>query len=445
MKQHSCWAAVFGLGLLLGVGRPARGQERLSYGACVERAFQQNLQLKRALLDLEVATAQLKLQKADRLPTLNGVVRNNNSVGRSVDPLTNGFINRQFNSVSGTVNSSVYLFEGLKTVNAIKAAKQQVEQNSSQVQAVKNDIMVEVALVYIRINYLLELIKSQQQQVQASAQLVSLTKLKLNAGRVAASALFKMMAQQATEQVGLVSSQNELTLAYLDLRQILNAKPTENLQIAPLTNSGGLAGFDMHTTFRENLELAVEAQPALAAKRHNAYRLYNQIDVARADKLPSVQLTGALGSNYSNTNQHFDFGSQLNNNMYYGTGIVLSLPLFNSFRNNMVIRESRLRYEQGLLDADIERNRLTRVIQQAITDAEAAHQSWEAAVKAEEFARKSFEADNLKYQYGTISVFELNQTKAVFLNAQTDLFKAKYELILRSKLVGFYQGLPLML
>ena len=438
------WAVGF-LGLLLSLASPSRGQEGLSYAACVDRAFQQNLQLKRALLDLEVATLQLKLQKTDMLPKLNGVVRNNSSVGRGVDPLTNEFINRRFTSLTGTVNSSVYLFEGLKTAHSIKAAKQQVEQNSSQVQALKNDIMVDVALVYMRINYLLELTKSQQQQLDASAQLVSLTKLKFNAGRVPASALYKMLSQQATEQVVLVQSQNELTLAYLDLRQLLNTSPEEEVLIAPLVAGRDLLEADFQALTREETAYAIEAQPALAAKRHAASQLYHQIAVARSNKLPSLQLTGALGSNYSNTNQDFAFRNQLNNNMYYGTGIVLSLPLFNSLRNNLSIRESRLRYHQGLLDADIERNRMSRVVQQAITVAQAARQSWDAAQKAEEYARKSYDADNLKYQYGTISVFELNQTKAVYLNAQTDLFKAKYELILRSKLVAFYQGLPLAL
>ncbi|WP_159451990.1 TolC family protein [Hymenobacter roseosalivarius] len=430
--------------MLLLIVRQGKGQQVLPYEDCVKRALQQNLLMKRALLDLEASTVRLKTQKADMLPRLNGSLRNNNSVGRSVDPLTNEFINRKFNSVSGSAGSSVYLFQGFKTANAIKAAKQEVEQNTDQLQALKNDITVDVALVYIRINYLLELIKSRQQQVESSADLVRLTRLKLKAGRVSESALYKLLSQQATEQLNLVNSQNELSLAYLDLRQILNAPPLDEILIKPLTYNS-LAEIDFQAPIIEEVITAVEAQPALMAKQHNAARLYHQIAVIRADKYPSLQLTGSLGSNYSNTNEVFDFRRQFNNNMYYGTGLALTIPLFNSFRYNLLIRESRLRYQQSLLDSDIERNRLTKVVQQAIADAQAANQSWNAARKAEEFARKGYEADLLKYRYGTISVFELNQAKTTYVNAQTDLFRAKYELILRSKLVGFYQGRPLVL
>jgi outer membrane protein len=430
--------------LLLIIARPGHGQTVLAYADCVERAFQQNLQLKRALLDWEAATVLLKIKKADILPTLNGQVRNSNSVGRSIDPLTNNFINSQYSSVSGTAYSAVYLFQGFKTANSIKAAKQEVEQNVNQTQALKNEIMVDVALVYIRINYLLELIKSQQQQVKLSEHLVGLTRLKLSAGRVPASALFKLQSQQATEQLNVVTSQNELSLAYLDLRQLINAQPTEDIVISPLSDNT-LSNINFQTPAREEVAQAVETQPALVAKRHNAARLYHQIAVARADKYPSLQLTGSLGSDYSNTNLEYNFSNQINNNMYYGTGLVLSIPLFNSFRNNLLVRQSRLRYQQGLLDTDIERNRLTKVVQQAVYDAGAASQSWDAAQKAEEFARKSYEADNLKYELGTISVFELNQTKTAYLSAQTNLFRAKYELILRSRLVEFYKGLPMAL
>lgn len=438
------WPSFALLMLLLSIAWPSTGQERLSYADCVERAFQQNLQLKRARLDREMAAIGLKLQKVELLPSLSGVVSNNNSVGRSVDPLTNEYINSRFNWVSGSLNSSVYLFEGFKTANSIKAAKQAIEQNTNQIQAVKNDIMVDVALIYIRINYLQELIKSRQQQVEASAHLVNLTKLKLNAGRVPASALFKLQSQQATEQLNVVTSQNELSLAYLDLRQLINAKPADDVSIEPLDNSE-LPGLNFRTPANEEVAHAIESQPALLAQRHNAARLYHQIAVAQASKLPTLRLSGSLGSDYTSTNVEVPWRNQLANNRYYGTGLVLSLPLFSSFRNNLLIRESRLRYQQGMLDADIERNRLTRVVQQAIADAETARQSWYAARKAEEFARKSYEADNLKYEYGTVSVFELNQTKTTYLNAQTDLFKAKYELLLRAKLVAFYQGQPFML
>lgn len=441
LKQWAVWASC--VAVLL-AGRAAHAQQRLTYADCVERALRQNLQLKRALLDVEAATVRLKLQKTRLLPQVGGVVRNNLSVGRSIDPLTNGYVDRRFNSVTGGISSGVYLFEGFKTANAIKAAKQEVAQSTDQLQAIKNDVTVEVALAYMRINYLLELINSRQQQVEASAHLVALTKLKVNAGRVSESALFKVQAQQATEQLDVVNSQNELALAYLDLRQLINAPPTESLVFAPLEYPKALES-EFRPPAPEEVVRTIEAQPALLASRHSAMRLYHQIAVARAEKLPALQLTGTLGSNYSNTNQTYDFRNQFNNNLFYGTGLVLSLPLFNGFRSNLLVRESRLRYQQGLLDVDIERNRITRVVQQAIADADAARQSWATARKAEEFARKSYEADQLKYEYGTISVFELNQSKAVYVNAQTDLFKAKYELILRTRLVGFYQGTALVL
>jgi outer membrane protein len=441
--QSKGWAFVVLVGLLLLV-REGKAQQVLSYEDCVKLALQQNLQLKRTLLDLEASIVRLKVQKADMLPRLNGSLRDNNSVGRSIDPLTNEFINRKFNSVSGSVGSSVYLFQGFKTANAIKAAKQEVEQNTDQLQAVKNDITVDVALIYIRINYLLELIKSRQQQVELSADLVRLTRLKLKAGRVSESALYKLLSQQATEQLDLVTSQNELNLTYLDLRQIINAQPLDEILIKPLAYNS-FTEIDFQAPITEQVISAVEAQPALMAKQHNAARLYHHIAIIRADKYPSLQLTGSLGSNYSSTNEVADFRRQFNNNMYYGTGLALTIPLFNSFRYNLLIQESRLRYQQSLLDADIERNRLTKVVQQAIADAQAANQSWNSARKAEEFAHKSYEADLLKYRYGTISVFEFNQSKTTYINAQTDLFRSKYELILRSKLVGFYQGRPLVL
>lgn len=64
----------------------------------------------------------------------------------------------------------------------------------------------------------------------------------------------------------------------------------------------------------------------------------------------------------------------------------------------------------------------------------------EATTKAFDFARKSFEADALKYELGKINSTEFNVTKTNYKNAQAELIRAKYELIFTNGLVHFYLG-----
>jgi outer membrane protein len=444
-KSPRRWLRLAGqllLPLLLLQGRAGWAQAELSYPDCLQRALQDNVQVKQYQVDLELAQVQLQTKRAGLLPIVTGLARNNTSTGRSVDPLTNQFVDRRFSSVTGAINGSVFLFDGLATINAIKTAKQEVRQNTSELQALRNDLTIDVAVAYTRINFLQELLRSRQQQVEASALLISLTRLKLAEGTVAENVLYKLLSQQATEQLDVVNTRNDLAGAYLELRQLMNVQATDSIRVrTPAATRQLPAAFAAPAAVE--VTAAVEAQPALAARQYAAAAQYYQIAVSRANRLPTLQFTGNLGSNYSNTSLLYDFNAQLNNNMTYGVGFVLTVPLFNRLNFGLLVKESRLRYQRRLLEVDQERNRLTKVIAQAVNDARAASLGWQAADKAEEYARRSYATDQLKYEHGTISVFELTQSKLAYTNAQTDLYKAKYEFLLRSGLVAFYQGQPL--
>jgi outer membrane protein TolC len=77
---------------------------------------------------------------------------------------------------------------------------------------------------------------------------------------------------------------------------------------------------------------------------------------------------------------------------------------------------------------------------QAISDTKASSKKQEAATIAFKYAQKSYESDRLKYELGKININELNTTKTNYQNAQSELIKAKYELILNTALIRYYLG-----
>ena len=61
----------------------------------------------------------LKQAKANLLPDLNGSFNYGFNQGRSVDPITNGYINQRLASSGVSLNSGVILFNGLRLQNLI--------------------------------------------------------------------------------------------------------------------------------------------------------------------------------------------------------------------------------------------------------------------------------------------------------------------------------------
>ncbi|WP_230848075.1 TolC family protein [Myroides odoratus] len=87
----------------------------------------------------------------------------------------------------------------------------------------------------------------------------------------------------------------------------------------------------------------------------------------------------------------------------------------------------------------MEKNRLIKVLSQANNDLVASKEKLKSAYSALLFAQKSFEADQLKYEYGKISLTELLLTQKDYFNSQGELIKAKYEYVYNKGVIRFYR------
>ena len=87
------------------------------------------MNVRNAELSEEITKYQQKGTITKLLPTISGSVSNNYSWGRGIDPSTNTFVNQEFKSYSGGLNSDINLFSGFQNINSIKLAKQEIESN----------------------------------------------------------------------------------------------------------------------------------------------------------------------------------------------------------------------------------------------------------------------------------------------------------------------------
>ena len=164
-----------------------------------------------------------------------------------------------------------------------------------------------------------------------------------------------------------------------------------------------------------------------------------ELSISRAGLWTKLEMGMYFGSAYSNSNL-YDFNQQIGNNKNYGINFSLSFPLFNKLETRYKIKASKLAYEQSLIKTEIEKNNLSKIVQQAINDANTSLLKFRSAEKAFEYAYKSFEADNLKFELGKININEFSITKNNYINAQAELIKTKHEHFYNVRLIDFYMN-----
>lgn len=412
-------------------------QKVLSFEDCLNIAFENNLSLKNANISEQISNYQLTNSKTKLLPSINASVSNNYSWGRGIDPNTNTYINQEFKSFNGGVGSNLILFNGFSNLTAIKLAKQEVELNKTTVQKIKNEITIDIASKFTTILYLQEIVKSNQEQLLSTQKQLQLIETKFEQGYVAESEVFKIKSQKASEELTLVNNQNLVSTNILDLKQLLNMSLDEEIKlITPVEKL-----FSKLETVSKNSAIisnAVTKNPSYLISKISQQKSKLNISSAKSSIFPTLSTGFNWGSAYSNSNQLQNFSEQFRNNRSYSLNVTLSIPVFSQLSNHYKIKENKLNYEKSVIDTQIEENRLSKVITQAINDANASFIKYEASLSNLEFSQKSYEADQLKFDLGKISTNELLITKNSFVNAQSQLIQSKYELLYNQALVNFY-------
>ena len=414
-------------------------QEKLTYKDCVNLAVKNNLSIKSASISEKIAVYKFRTNVGQLLPVITGNVDNKYSWGREIDPTTNTFIDDNLKAYTGNVTGLLTLFSGFYNLKLIKSAKQEVEINKALQQKIQNEITIELSQKFIEILYFQELIIANKEQILGSEKQLEFAKLKFDSGVIAESEVFKIQSQKASEELVLVTNQNRLNLNEIELKQLINIpleRKIELIKPAFLVSEKS----KLEENEYEITKKAVAINPSYSMNKWIENKAKTEIALARSAKMPILNLKYTYGSNFSDSDPLVSYNDQINNNLASVLKLSLIVPIFNQFETTFKIKQNKLNYEQAKLETKMEENRLSKVILQAINDAKASIKKQETSTIAFEFAKKSYEADLLKYELGKINSNDFNFTKSNYKNAQVELINSKYELLFNTGLINFYLG-----
>ncbi|MBQ4168264.1 MAG: TolC family protein, partial [Bacteroidales bacterium] len=133
----------------------------------------------------------------------------------------------------------------------------------------------------------------------------------------------------------------------------------------------------------------------------------------------------------------------LEKNFSQYVGLSLRVPIFQRFsvRNN--VKNARIGLINQELQLENARKSLYKEIQQAYYNAVAAQAKCKSSLAAAQSAEQAFVLTREKYDNGKANVTEYNDSRARYLEAQSNYLQARYEAVYQEKLLDFYRGQPL--
>lgn len=411
---------------------------RLNLVKAVDIALQNNLSIKSSEVGLSNAKLSLQQAKNNQLPGMTANIGQASSYGRSLNPFTNTYDPRNINYNNIGLNANVTVFNGGQLRNTIAQNDYAVKASAEDLQAIKDNISLQVALGYLNILNAEDQLAIAKTQTEITKLQIERTQKLVNAGSVAITNLLDLRAQLANEEANVVNFQSTLDINRLTLIQLLNDSSIQQVELeriqVPVPNSKNL-----EVSVGDVYQKAIELQPAIKSADFRVMSAGKQIEVAKAFMLPSLSLGSSWSANQSNalSTGYFD---QLNNTQNKVISLNLSIPIFTRFSNRTRVLQANLQKVNAEIEASRARQTLRQNIEQAYVNMSNSAKKYEASVVQVAALEESFRASESKFSAGTIDFVSYSLQKTNLDKAKLALVQNKYDYVFKTKVLDFYQG-----
>ena len=458
----------------------AQADGRWSVQECIDYAMNKSIPIKQARLYVSSYQATLFQSKAGLFPTVNGQLGYGYSTGRILNQTTYQYEQGSQQYLNPSLNLNFNLFRGLQQQNTIKQNKLNVVAYQFDADNAQNTVVLNIINYYLQILNSKEQVEVAKNQIKVSQEQVDRTDKLVKAGSKPETDLYDLKSQLANDELSLVTAENSLRFAKLNLMQQINLPYTDNFDI-----EGVQLNDPTEETYNEKpqqiYDIAQASQPNVKAADARIESNGLAIAVAKGGLYPTLNLQASLSSQYSNRTLKTVFGQPTNLTQTIGyvngdqampvlyttqtiprtseaysvsdqfkdyyqkyVGLNLNIPIFNAWQTRTRIVTASINKQQAELTSQNTRVQLRQTIEQAYNDMVAAAKKYAAYKKQVEALELSFKSTSSKFQVGLSNSLDLSLAQNNLSKAKANFVQAKYDYIFRTKILDFYQNKPLV-
>ncbi|WP_102408614.1 TolC family protein [Parabacteroides bouchesdurhonensis] len=413
---------------------------------CMQYAVENSPAVKKQAYTHDTYKAEHNASIASFFPTASTSISAQYNFGRSIDPETNTYNNTSTFNNSYGLSTQIPVFTGGQLINQWLLAKSNVKMGKNDIQKKKDDLALETMEAYMNVVYYKGTIKMAADKLEESQRTLYKTKRQEELGLKGRADVAQFEAQVAADDYSLTHQQNLYNAALLTLKEKMNCPSDMELEVDTLLSdvSFGPMVENVNEIFdyaSANNPTALQADYQLKGSKYQ-YRMY------KGAMLPQIYFNAGISTNYFENLKSeaaaAAFGSQFKNNRGEYVGFSVSFPLFNGLSKVTNVR----RYRNNLRIAEETKTEVLRQLQNAIE---------QSVLDREGYAKEAIQMDKQvksndlayrvtlrKYEEGLMSSLDVQTSSNNLLTSKADLLQKKLMYLMKSKLVDYYKGKPLI-
>ena len=394
--------------------------------------------------------------------------------GRSIDPFTNSYINQELTFSNAGLSLDATIFNGFRIKNEIKQSRFNMQAFEMEIEEAKQNLTLEVTLLYIQILNNRDLLELSKARLTTTESQLKRFESQYNNGLGNPADFTDMQGQYAREQTGIITAENNLKSAVLNLVKLLSIDVDSENRFETIfeiinTEKYQISADDIYNDALENLATFKSKQLLIDAAKTG-------IKIARSNYFPEVSLFGQLNTNYSSIAQLFiqtgtstietgdfvaingqdqavlrnetqfesskiNYKDQFDNNLYSVVGISVRVPLFNGFRAKNNVRIKKIQHEEAQVNLKQTKFIFKQSIKEAYNNMESSFKRYHALKNQVTAYEESFRVNEVRLNNGVSNMLEYITSKNNMETSKLTLNQTKYEYLLRIKILDYYRGL----
>ena len=438
-------------GILIGwlVWAAGASAQSWSLDDCMKYAVEHATEVKREVVNARQRKQDYQHAVAGFLPTVTGGVQGQYAWGRNIDPETNTYNNvTTFNNYY-QLYAELNVFDGFATINALKQAKLSRDYSATAMQKIQDDRAIDVMEKYVDAAYAEASIRIASEKLNESKRMLAKMKRLYELGEKGRPDVVQMESQVAEDEYNLTHQENVAKQSLLALKSAMNFPVDEELkiQIAEERNLKLKAENIEVSASYTNSEAIYQGfqniSPDLKSAEYEVERARYDYKIAKGRLLPSLSLGGGISTNYyknlSQKGQYDGFASQFRNNQGEYLALTLSIPIYNNDRWHSV-KKARNDWQLAQVNLEETRRKLHDQIAQAVMDAEGYAKELHQMQKKVASDSLAYHMSSRKFEEGMLSTFDLHTAAQTLLESRIKELQMQMLLIIKQRLVAYYQG-----
>ncbi len=416
-----------------------------TFQQCLDTALQRNITVNQSRLSNELNKVSLEQYKANRIPSVNASANEALNLGKNIDPTTNSFVTEAYHSTNMGISSSYNLFNGLQNANTIRQYRLTVEAGQYDIEKAKNDVTLNITTGYLQVLFANEILSVAKSQAEATAVQVDRTAKMVDAGKSPESDLLQIKSQFATDNLAVITAQNQLDLAKVTLMQLMDIPITDQFIVAvpDMTEPSAVILQTNEEIYKKSLD--VLPQISSAAIKTNASLM--ALKVTEGARWPRLNFGANLNTSFASSRkkgsvnpQGYPFFEQLWDNIGQSFSLGLSIPIYSNRQIKSNIDRAKINTMTAQLNEQNTKNVLRKSIEQTYTDLKAAIKKYEATKEQLSAVKSVYENAQKKFDVGVMTATDFLIQKNNYEQSQSNLIQAKFDYIFKGKILDFYQG-----